>query len=39
MQGNPSDKIEQWPIERLTPYARTHSAAQVADGVAFAEAS
>ena len=30
---NPSDKIEQWPIDRLIPYARnarTHSDAQVA---------
>lgn len=31
--GNPSDKIEKWPIDRLIPYARnarTHSDAQVA---------
>ena len=30
---NPADKIEQWPIDRLIPYARnsrTHSDAQVA---------
>ena len=30
---NPADKVEQWPIERLIPYARnsrTHSDAQVA---------
>jgi len=30
---NPADKVEQWPIERLVPYARnsrTHSDAQVA---------
>jgi len=33
MKTNPADKIEQWELERLTPYARnarTHSAAQVA---------
>jgi ParB-like chromosome segregation protein Spo0J len=30
---NPADKVEQWPIDRLVPYAknsRTHSDAQVA---------
>lgn len=30
---NPADRIEQWPVEKLIPYARnarTHSAAQVA---------
>jgi len=33
MKTNPADKIEQWELERLTPYARnsrTHSDAQVA---------
>ena len=33
MKTNPADKVEQWAIERLTPYARnarTHSDAQVA---------
>ena len=33
MKTSPADKVEQWAIERLTPYARnarTHSAAQVA---------
>jgi DNA modification methylase len=33
MKTNPADKVQQWAIERLTPYARnarTHSAAQVA---------
>ncbi len=32
-KSNPADKVEQWAIERLTPYARnsrTHSDAQVA---------
>ena len=31
--ANPADSIEQWPIDRLIPYARnsrTHSDAQVA---------
>ena len=30
---NPADRVEQWPVEKLIPYARnarTHSAAQVA---------
>lgn len=30
---NPADKVEQWPIEKLVPYAknsRTHSEEQVA---------
>jgi ParB-like chromosome segregation protein Spo0J len=33
MKTNPADKVQQWAIERLTPYARnarTHSDAQVA---------
>lgn len=33
MKTNPADRVEQWAIERLTPYARnarTHSDAQVA---------
>lgn len=33
MKTNPADRIEQWPVAKLVPYARnarTHSAAQVA---------
>jgi ParB-like chromosome segregation protein Spo0J len=32
-KNNPADKVEQWPIERLIPYARnsrTHSDDQIA---------
>ena len=32
-KNNPADKVEQWPIEKLVPYAknsRTHSDEQVA---------
>lgn len=37
LTGNPADKIEQWPIEKLIPYARnsrTHSDEQIAQLVA-----
>lgn len=32
-KNNPADKVEQWPIEKLVPYAknsRTHSEDQIA---------
>lgn len=37
LTGNPADKIEQWPIDKLIPYARnsrTHSAEQIGQIVA-----
>jgi len=38
---NPADKVEQWPIDKLIPYAknsRTHSEEQVAQIAAYMEA-